>query len=477
MEKTVKPFNILVADDEESLRSIIAEVLTDQGYTVDTATNGKQALEKVRTGKFHVVVTDIRMPEMTGIELLEQIKKFDKNIEVVIMTSFASIDTAIKAIRLGAYDYLTKPFEDLNIIPTVIDRTVGKLMLELEVKKLLAALKKKNEEIHALYTQTTQLFNTLKFDEIVHLSVQALTELSGATDVVYYNMEAQHGKLTAAARHAKDVTATSILPQEVAFTAPELQELAKQARQPSAAFRRKVFGDAPEQACLLLPLLAEQRLYGYFALAAGTQPFAEEARELILQYIGNATMQAEKARLHATIEQLAVRDGLTDLHNRRYFQDTLRAEFERARRFNKQLSLVLFDVDHFKHYNDTNGHPAGDALLREVAKLFRTTSRTIDITARYGGEEFVAILLETNKEGASIRAENFRKAVENHNFTHGDKQPLGKLTVSGGYAEFPTDAATWEELIEAADQGLYLSKKSGRNQMHAAPPPDQRVKK
>lgn len=423
------------------------------------------------------------MPEMTGIELLEKIKQFNPDIEVVIMTSFASIDTAIKAIRLGAYDYLTKPFEDLNIISTVIDRTVGKLKLEFEVKKLLHALKKKNDDIQNLYKHTTQLFNTLKFEEILQLSTRALNEMSNGAQVIFYDFDINKGRLTSKATYSGELMPSAnlaarppiqIQPELLANRMMDFDTLMQ-----IPGLRQSLVGTLAEPNYMLLPLIINHQLQGLYSVLgapqttaqAGANPlFSSDTRNLVQQYIGSVSAQAEKAKLHSTVETLAIRDGLTELYNRRHFQNTLSHELERARRFGKTMSLVLFDIDHFKHYNDTNGHPAGDQLLREVAKIFRDTSRTIDIVARYGGEEFVAILLETHKGGAQIRAENIRKSIETHHFTNQEKQPLGNLTVSGGYAEFPSDGSTVEELIQAADQALYQSKKAGRNRMTAAAP-------
>ena len=132
-----KGFKVLVADDEESLRGIVSEVLTDDGYIVECVEDGKQALEKITADDdFKILVTDIRMPEMNGMELLEKVKAHTAAVEVIIMTSHGSLDTAIKAMRLGAYDYLQKPFEDLDVISTVVNRTSEKLRLETQVKRL-----------------------------------------------------------------------------------------------------------------------------------------------------------------------------------------------------------------------------------------------------------------------------------------------------------------------------------------------------
>src|SRR5262249_12547398 len=149
--------------------------------------NGLMALNKIKEKPFDVVITDIRMPEMTGIELLEKIKEYDSTIQVIVMTSYASIDTAIKAIRLGAYDYLTKPFEDLNVITTVINRTVDKLRLEQEVARLVEALHQQKQNIQLLYQGTTRLFGTLDLKEILQMSTESMASLANGSKLVYYS--------------------------------------------------------------------------------------------------------------------------------------------------------------------------------------------------------------------------------------------------------------------------------------------------
>ncbi len=207
---------------------------------------------------------------------------------------------------------------------------------------------------------------------------------------------------------------------------------------------------------------------------------------------------------------LAVRDGLTGLYNHRFFQESFTAEIARARRHERQVSLLFIDVDNFKNYNDTSGHPAGDELLRTLAKIISTTSRRedfsargdrdsdlssdgatdteietaidpasarglpgpggreSDLAARYGGEEFVVMLPETPKAGALVRAERLRSYVEAHPFPNREKQPLGKLTVSIGVATFPEDGQTREEVLEAADSLLLRAKREGRNRVLSA---------
>jgi len=190
---------------------------------------------------------------------------------------------------------------------------------------------------------------------------------------------------------------------------------------------------------------------------------------LRIKYLHDALQQKviELQRAKEELRQLAITDGLTSLYNYRYFKEQLQQEINRATRHNLDVSLVMIDIDHFKHYNDKNGHPAGDLLLNKIGKLLKENVRNIDLAARYGGEEFSLVLIETNKYAAKIVAEKIRKLVEQQKFDCEKAQPLGRITISTGVATFPEDATVFERLVEAADKRLYRAKKAGRNTIFA----------
>ena len=162
-------------------------------------------------------------------------------------------------------------------------------------------------------------------------------------------------------------------------------------------------------------------------------------------------------------EHLATVDGLTGLYNHRFFQNRLTQEIHRAGRINLPISLIIIDIDYFKHYNDTLGHPAGDRVLRQVGRLLRKSIRTVDTAARYGGEEFTVILVDTGPEGACEVGERIRSIIEEYPFEGRSLQPAGRLTVSAGIATYPLHAGSREELITFADQALYRAKHSDKN--------------
>lgn len=307
---------ILVADDESAIRGVLAQVLGDEGYQVTVAESGEKALEIFQKDPHHLVITDIRMGGMSGMDLLKEIKKINPKSQVIIMTSYASLETAILALRAGAYDYLIKPFEELDLVTATVARATETIRLTRENQELIETLKGKNEE---------------------------------------------------------------------------LEELNK--------------------------ILKEQATY----------------------------------------------DGLTGLHNHRYFQEALAMEVSRSLRHKRVFSLVFLDVDSFKAYNDTHGHLGGDAVLRTVGTIIKGLGRKADLAARYGGDEFVILLPETCKESSKVVAERIRSTVESHPFPGREEMPMKKVTISVGISTFPEDGADSQTLIQAADKALYDAKQSGRN--------------
>jgi diguanylate cyclase (GGDEF)-like protein len=189
-------------------------------------------------------------------------------------------------------------------------------------------------------------------------------------------------------------------------------------------------------------------------------------------YQKNAELTQTNQRLteaYKRLEEVATTDGLTGLANKSHLLSRLDFEVLRAHRGGHQLSLMMMDVDHFKHYNDTHGHLPGDRLLAQLAELLRANLRSIDIIGRFGGEEFCVVLLDTGKRAAYRAAEKIRRAIERHRFEGDEQQPGGTLTISIGVAELEADPQTGpDRLIERADQALYKSKAGGRNRVEVA---------
>jgi diguanylate cyclase (GGDEF)-like protein len=222
--------------------------------------------------------------------------------------------------------------------------------------------------------------------------------------------------------------------------------------------------------CLILPLVGTRGVLGVVCLSdrPGRAVFGAIDVGPLRTLAEHAAQAIENARQHRNVTDLAAIDELTGLANRRQFQRALQREVQRARRYDRQLTLALFDVDHFKRYNDTYGHPAGDRVLATIGSILRTSLREVDIVARYGGEEFAVILPETAaRPGAATSPfpflERLRTRVQETVFEGQDRLPGGRVTLSGGIACFPDDAQSIEDLIRVADEALYESKARGRN--------------
>jgi len=183
-----------------------------------------------------------------------------------------------------------------------------------------------------------------------------------------------------------------------------------------------------------------------------TKPFNNE------ELLARIRVQLRIQQIRRKLTQEAITDELTSLYNHRHFYRVLQGEVNRATRYRRHLSLIMLDIDRFKHYNDQWGHLAGDEALRELAEVLRKNARDVDVVARYGGEEFTIILPETPLEQAGIQAERIRSAVERYPFQ-------GRLTVSLGVATLAEGIEKAEELVQEADRALYRAKAEGRNRV------------
>ena len=230
-----------------------------------------------------------------------------------------------------------------------------------------------------------------------------------------------------------------------------------------------VAGDGHMYVCL--PLLAQGETLGILHLRDGVPKVdkSDEARmtdkyrvaRILAEHIG---LGIANLKLRITLRDLSIRDPLTGLYNRRYMEEALAQEQYRAKRNAAQLAVIMIDIDHYKVFNDTYGHDAGDAVLRELGAFFKTHVRESDIACRYGGEEFLLVLSPSTAEGARRRAEKIREDAALMSLRHADRD-LGAITLSLGVAIFPDHASEAAMLIKAADVALYQAKHEGRNQV------------
>jgi len=222
---------------------------------------------------------------------------------------------------------------------------------------------------------------------------------------------------------------------------------------------------------LCIPLMAQGETLGLFhiefpgkARASPDHEIAPSERALATTLTEQLASALANLKLRESLRQQSVRDALTGLFNRRFLEESLQRELARTQRNGKPLAAIMIDVDHFKRFNDTFGHDAGDLVLREVGALLRRQVRGSDIACRFGGEEFLVLLPEAALETARERAERLRQAVhELQPLQNG--RALGAITISLGVALFPDHGDTPESLVQAADAALYQAKKAGRDRV------------
>jgi diguanylate cyclase (GGDEF)-like protein len=225
--------------------------------------------------------------------------------------------------------------------------------------------------------------------------------------------------------------------------------------------------DVRSQAAVTLK--SGDHIIGVMVIASSTYREMTHAEMERLQVIGNqSSLSLQNALLHGELERLSVTDRLTELYNHGYFKQRLDEEVGRANRFSHRLSLIMLDIDDFKDFNDTYGHPRGDSVLKIVSDVIRRNLREIDVAARYGGEEFVIVLPETDAEGAAAVGERIRREVEESEFIGAEGVPPVTKTVSVGVATYPAHATGTLRLIEAADRAMYAAKREGKNRLQIA---------
>lgn len=241
---------------------------------------------------------------------------------------------------------------------------------------------------------------------------------------------------------------------------PDLQKDSREAAMPKPKAVRGT---------LAVPILGEGQTIGCVHLmSAIPNAYTFDQQRLVNRLVRLASVGVQNARLHTKTLELAETDSMTGLLSNRAYQVRLEDEFKRAQSGKRSLSLLILDVDFFKHVNDTYGHPQGDELLKQLGVVLRKHGRKSDVCCRYGGDEFVMLMPETIKAEAASVAERVRKTVEETWFQLEDA--TARITVSGGVASYPQDVSTKQALVKASDAALYAAKQGGRNNVKLAGP-------
>lgn len=226
-------------------------------------------------------------------------------------------------------------------------------------------------------------------------------------------------------------------------------------------------GSTPTEYCCL-PMMAQGETLGVLHLSATNNGQLSKTQQVLAMTVAEQIALAlANLKLRDKLQNQSIRDPLTGLFNRRYMEETLERELDRAKRSQQSLGIIMLDVDRFKRFNDTYGHEAGDIVLRELGKFISSSIRKADIACRYGGEEFILLMPEVSLEAVQQRAEQLRSGIKRLNFRYRG-QALEEVTLSLGIAMFPEHGITGEATIAVADRALYRAKKEGRDRIVTA---------
>lgn len=464
---------IFVVDSEEGSRKFLSENFQRWGFQVRAFTDGDAALEFLKTGELpHVMFTDVHVKGLSGVGLAKRVKEMSNEVEVVFMTNTPSIETALDALRLGVHDYLLKPFDKIEDIRKVVFHVCERIYLRLYNEYLANELKIKNQEIRGLSNMADELTEVVDVSKTIEIGCRYISNAFGNPDVCFLQFIPKEMSLMIASRYPDALFGGAqsklLIPKESTGDMKAVIEYLKNVEKDEhfsemlVSASRMSAGGQEKKGWRAFPFVTRGLPRGVFVLHS---PYWDDEiqRPLAQRYVQALEKYFENALLHKKVFEMSVKDGLTGLYNVRAFRERLSQELLTAERIQHPLSFMFFDVDHFKKYNDTNGHPAGDFVLKTVADLLRKNFRSTDFIARYGGEEFCVILPHTDLKSALEKAEAFRKVIEQYDFPHKEKQPLGKVSVSIGVSEYPALAGTTDRIIKIADEALYVAKKQSRN--------------
>lgn len=348
----------------------------------------------------------------------------------------------------------------------------GQLAITIENSLLINEMARKNREIEkshqrllTLNTVAEVLTRSLEIELVLQEVLAKVTEVANWDAGAVYLREENESYSLAAQRGLPDDCAAHVA--KSLGTRDDAENNPLRLREELVFFdAREIFRRSDLETCtvggfasgVVVPLKHQDELRGALVLFHRSKMELTEPERSVLEAVGNQIgVAVENARLYQKVKSMAEHDALTGLYNRHKFFAVLDTELKRCKRYNGKCAVLLFDVDHFKDYNDTFGHLAGDECLRKVSALIRQSIRETDTPARYGGEEFVVLVVEADARAAITVAERLRKRLE----AAGQKEPLP--TVSIGVAVYPDDAQTVQDLLLIADNNLYTAKRLGRN--------------
>jgi len=448
---------ILIVEDDRFFRDLFADLLNGQGYAVECASNGEEGLKMLSRRSYALVITDLVMPDIDGMEILAKSKEMDPSIDVIMVTGNANLESAIFALKHGARDYIVKPINSDDFLHSVAQC--------LEQRRILD----ENEELKSmlsLYQSSQTIAGCLEIERVYHLMLDAIAR----------ELDISRGLGLFKSGNAFELYEIKGISNNVAENFKEVILAIIAKNQPANRLMTRI---QFSEKSITLPGILEfeiEEAYLIFVRSKGILQgiivvFNEPGLRLpdfnvkkrnIHFLLEQSVLALENAMSYSLAKDMLFIDDLSGLFNQRYLEVALDREMKRIGRYSSHLAVLFLDMDSFKQVNDTHGHLVGSRVLKEMGSLMKKSVRDVDVVIRYGGDEYTAILVETCPEMARTVAERIRAMVESHVFLADEGYNI-RLTCSIGYSCCPEDTVSKDELLEMADQAMYAGKGSGKN--------------
>ncbi len=492
---------IMIVDDAKSMRYLLRKALESEGYQIIEAKNGKQCLEKCSIKIPDLILLDAMMPEIDGFACCVKLQELlsdhlsnnffpDHNLDsnpllyqtpLLIMTSVEDKESVDLAFAVGAMDYITKPIKW-----AVLRQRVRRI---LQINKLVKELKQQTETARFMTFIQERIRQSLNLDDILKTAVDEVRKFLKTDRVFIYKFK-------------PDGTGEVVMESVTSGQASVLESMSKfsdNAQDKSVNQEHIPIGDLipyhvefmskfQVKANLVVPIskinteqtsdanfdYTKEQLWGLLIVHHCSTPRKWQSSEIefIERLAGQLAIAIQQSELYQKLVtanqklvELANFDSLTKVANRRVFEEYMDREWRRMAREKAPIALILCDVDYFKRYNDTYGHPAGDRCLQAIANAIKAeVKRPADLVARYGGEEFVVVLPQTDTTGGFHVAELIRKRILDLKLVNTRSQISEFVTMSLGVAStVPLRYSSWRKLIKIADEALYQAKEEGRD--------------
>jgi len=447
------PARVVVVDDDRLIREIVKDAIGDRAR-VECCDSSESALEALHREAADLIVSDLTMPGLSGIELLEEIRRAYPATDFLLLTGHATVESAVGALRMGAADYLTKPVNS-DELALVVERI-------LEQRRLLAENEKLRENLVTVES-CRNLMRCLEPAEVytsaLDLLLQHLPRQRGLA-VFHRSSIPTDGIAFRGFSELETRTLRDLLIGEKQIDIDVITQVDVLAEGPLHNALREAGIECGNVAAV--PMRGSEKEVGVLWLFEDGRPFETGELDRAKLVAGHAELALRNAERYNEAKDRAFIDDVTEVYNARYLLQATDREIHRADRYGNPLTVLFLDLDRFKLVNDQYGHLVGSRALRRLSEVLLSCIRQVDTLARYGGDEFTILLPDTPHHVALDIAERIRRLVEDTLFEAGRDTPF-RLSISIGVGTFPQHGRDRTSLLDVADKAMYRAKSLGRN--------------